>query len=67
MATRKTEPRPTIRREPVRFDAATPAKKPADVLHAKLQSDEEPLALDVDEFGGDPYNSTGRFTTIKES
>ena len=65
MATRKTEARPTIRREPVRIDESTPARKDAEVLHARLAATDEPLSLDDNDFGGDPYNSTGRFTAIK--
>jgi hypothetical protein len=43
-----------------------PASKDAEVLHARLQAADEPLSLDDNEYGSDPYNSTGRFTTIKQ-
>lgn len=65
MTTRKPEPRPALRREPVRYDEKTSTGKEADVLHARLQPADEVLVLDEDGFGGDPYNSTGRFTQIK--
>jgi len=66
MATRKTEARSTLRREPARIDESMPASKDAEVLHARLQAADEPLSLDDNEYGSDPYNSTGRFTTIKQ-
>lgn len=66
MATRKPESRPALRREPVRFDETASNKKDAEVLHARLQPADELLVIDDDGFGGDPYNSTGRFSQIKD-
>ena len=65
MATRKTETRQPVRRQPVRDHADRPSQKDAEVLHSRLQATDVPLTLDDNEFGGDPYNSTGRFTVLK--
>lgn len=68
MTTRKTERATPVRRRPVQGDSDRPGKrdKDAEVVHARLQSTDEPLTLDDSDFGGDPYNTTGRFTTLKD-
>lgn len=67
MATRKPHASAELRREPVRLDEKTPNARDAEVLHSRLQPADEALSLDDDGFGGDPYNSTGRFTLIKDT
>lgn len=37
----------------------------ARVVHAKLKTP-QPLSLDDSDFGTDPYNHTGRFTSLKK-
>lgn len=64
MATPKTETHGFARRQPVRSESDTPEQKDAEVLHSRLQATDEPLTLDDSDFGGDPYNSTGRFTAL---
>ena len=66
MAIRKSDPRPPLQRQPVRADLPGPQQQDADVLHSRLQGSGTALALD-DEFGGDPYNSTGRHTVLSKS
>ncbi len=64
MATRKTETRQPMPRQPVELESDSPSKKDAEVLHSRLQSTDDPLTLDDSDFGGDPYNRSGRFTTL---
>ncbi len=61
MTTRKTEF--MVRRQPVRIEPDKKNKGDVEVMHSRLQAD-KPLALDDNEFGGDPYNSTGRFSAL---
>ncbi len=67
MTTRKPDSSAELRREPVRYDEKTSTAKDAEVLHSRLQPADEALSFDDDGFGGDPYNSTGRFTQIKDA
>ena len=64
MTTPKSETREPLRRKPVRSESETRSKTDAEVVHSRLQPTDEPLTLDDSDFGGDPYNSTGRFTTL---
>lgn len=64
MATPKTETREQPRSQPVRSESDTPNKADAEVVHSRLKPTDEPLTLDDSDFGGDPYNSTGRFTAL---
>lgn len=40
-------------------------KDEVEVMHSRLEPS-APLELDDNEFGGDPYNSTGRFSALIE-
>ena len=66
MTTRKTEgTSPVDRRRPVQADPEAGEKlRDADVVHARLKANDV-LSIDDGDFGGDPYNSTGRFTALK--
>lgn len=64
MATQKTETSGLPRAQPVRSEPGTSDKTDAEVVHSRLQATDEPLTLDDSDFGGDPYNSTGRFTAL---
>lgn len=64
MATRKFDPHLQVRRRPVRLESDRLSKEDVEVMHSRLQA-AEPLALDDNDLGGDPYNSTGRFSTLK--
>lgn len=63
MAFRKTDPRQAVLRRPVQVDRDTPRKEDVEVTHARLKA-EETLSLDDSDPGGDPYNSTGRFSAL---
>ncbi len=63
MAFRKTDSYLAALRRPVRVEADEPSKDDVEVMHARLEADET-LSLDDSDPGGDPYNSTGRFSTL---
>ena len=65
MVDRKTDVSQAVRGQPIRAAGTTPSKHDAQVVHAKLQPEEEALSLDDGDFGTDPYNRTGRFTVLK--
>ncbi len=64
MATPKTDTREQPRPQPVRSKSDAPNKADAEVVHSRLEPKDKPLTLDDGDFGGDPYNSTGRFTAL---
>lgn len=64
MVFRKTDSYQAALRRPVRVEADEPSKEDVEVMHARLEA-EQTLSLDDSDPGGDPYNSTGRFSTLK--
>lgn len=65
MAAIKNDPRDVLKKQPVYVDPGRDAADDVEVTHARLATN-EPLTIDDDEFGGDPYNSTGRFSALLE-
>lgn len=63
MSTRKTEPNGSLRRRPVQIESEGKSRDAVEIMHSRLKA-AEPLALDDSDFGTDPYNSTGRFSTL---
>ncbi len=61
---RKTDSRIPVRRQPVHSgDPEVATREEVEVTHSRLDPSES-LSLDDADFGGDPYNSTGRFSAI---
>ena len=65
MAAIKNDPRDVPKKQPVYVDSNRDATDDVEVTHARLETN-EPLTIDDNEFGGDPYNSTGRFSALIE-
>ena len=65
MAVRNNESPASLKRRPVRVEPKDPSQDEVEVTHSQLEPN-EPLSFDDDEFGGDPYNSTGRFSALIE-
>ena len=65
MVVRKSDSRERVRRQPARVESREQNTEDVEITHSRLEPG-EPLTLDVDEFGGDPYNSTGRFSALIE-
>ena len=65
MAVRNNESPASLKRRPVQVESQDPTQDEVEVTHSRLEPS-EPLSIDDDEFGGDPYNSTGRFSALIE-
>ena len=65
MAIPKSENAAPVSRKPVRVESDASSDKDAEVVHSKLQPADE-LSFDDGDYGGDPYNTTGKFTVIKQ-
>ena len=65
MAIRHSDSFAPLGKKRVRDGAPEKDTEDVAVVHSRLEPG-EPLELDDNEFGGDPYNSTGRFSALVE-